>query len=78
MSVEFVGWSVADVERELIIETLRRCDGNRTHAAKVLGISVRTLRNRIAAFKQMGVQVPANGCEGGHNHLQRSYHEQNA
>ena len=63
MSSEFVGWSVAQVEREHIMETLRRCSGNRTHAAKALGISIRTLRNRIAAFKAMGVSVPTNGFD---------------
>jgi len=34
-----VGRTVAEVERELILETLRRCHGNRTHAANILGIS---------------------------------------
>ncbi len=63
MSSEFLGCSIADVEQELIIETLSRCGGNRTHAAKVLGISIRTLRNRIAAFKRMGLSVPANGFD---------------
>ena len=42
-----VGRTVADVERELILETLRHCGGNRTHAANVLGISIRTIRNKL-------------------------------
>jgi DNA-binding NtrC family response regulator len=39
-----VGRTVADVERDLILETLKHCLGNRTHAANILGISIRTLR----------------------------------
>ena len=42
-----VGRTVADVERELILETLTHCGGNRTHAANVLGISLRTIRNKL-------------------------------
>ena len=42
-----VGRTVADVERELILETLKRCGGNRTHAANILGISLRTIRNKL-------------------------------
>ena len=41
-----VGRTVADVERDLILETLKHCLGNRTHAANILGISIRTLRNK--------------------------------
>jgi DNA-binding NtrC family response regulator len=46
-----VGQSLADVERELILETLRSRDGNRTKAAEVLGISIRTLRNKLNEYK---------------------------
>src|SRR5271154_7147469 len=42
-----VGRTVAEVERDLILETLKHCLGNRTHAANVLGISIRTLRNKL-------------------------------
>src|SRR6201747_2179418 len=42
-----VGRTVADVERDLILETLKHCLGNRTHAANILGISIRTLRNKL-------------------------------
>ncbi|MCK5167552.1 MAG: sigma-54-dependent Fis family transcriptional regulator, partial [Rhodospirillaceae bacterium] len=44
---ELVGRSVAEVERDLIINTLSHCLGNRTHAATILGISIRTLRNKL-------------------------------
>ena len=45
-----VGRTVADVERELILETLRHRGGNRTHAANILGISIRTLRNKLNEY----------------------------
>ena len=56
-----VGRTVADVERVLIIETLEHCLGNRTHAANILGISIRTLRNKLKQYSDDGVAVPASG-----------------
>jgi DNA-binding NtrC family response regulator len=56
-----VGRTVADVERDLIIDTLRHCLGNRTHAATILGISIRTLRNKLRQYTDEGVAVPAPG-----------------
>ncbi|MEA2903486.1 MAG: hypothetical protein QOG83_959 [Alphaproteobacteria bacterium] len=53
-----VGRTVADVERDLILETLRHCLGNRTHAANILGISIRTLRNKLNEYSGDGVPVP--------------------
>ncbi len=53
-----VGRTVADVERDLIIETLKHCLGNRTHAANILGISIRTLRNKLNEYAADGVPVP--------------------
>ena len=53
-----VGRTVADVERDLIIDTLQHCLGNRTHAATILGISIRTLRNKLQQYRQEGVTVP--------------------
>ena len=54
-----VGRTIADVERDMIINTLEHCLGNRTHAANILGISIRTLRNKLNAYKDDGVDVPA-------------------
>lgn len=54
-----VGRTVAAVERELILNTLDHCLGNRTHAANVLGISIRTLRNKLKEYG--GVEDVANG-----------------
>jgi two-component system, response regulator FlrC len=56
-----VGRTVADVERDLIIETLKHCLGNRTHAANILGISIRTLRNKLNEYADDGVPIPPPG-----------------
>jgi two-component system response regulator FlrC len=45
-----VGRKVSEVERELILHTLDHCLGNRTHAANILGISIRTLRNKLKEY----------------------------
>lgn len=45
-----VGRTVEDVERELILDTLGHCLGNRTQAAQILGISIRTLRNKLKIY----------------------------
>lgn len=58
-----VGRTVADVERQLIIDTLSHCLGNRTHAANILGISIRTLRNKLKIYADQGVDVPQPGEE---------------
>lgn len=54
-----IGTTVAEIERELVLQTLASCKGNRTHAARVLGVSVRTLRNRIRLYSARGIDVPA-------------------
>ncbi|MAY65694.1 MAG: sigma-54-dependent Fis family transcriptional regulator [Rhodospirillaceae bacterium] len=59
-----VGRTVADVERDLIIDTLHHCLGNRTHAANILGISIRTLRNKLRLYSQEGFAVPQPGESG--------------
>jgi DNA-binding protein Fis len=61
VSRALVGRTVAEVERDLILETLRHCLGNRTHAANVLGISIRTLRNKLNEYAARGVPVPPPG-----------------
>lgn len=52
-----VGRTLADVERELILDTLDYCFGNRTRAAKILEISVRTLRNKLAEYAASGIPI---------------------
>ena len=56
-----VGRTVAEVEKELIIDTLSHCLGNRTHAANILGISIRTLRNKLKLYADAGVPIPMPG-----------------
>ena len=53
-----VGQTVAQVEQSLILDTLDHCFGNRTHAANILGISIRTLRNKLKQYTDEGVAVP--------------------
>jgi DNA-binding protein Fis len=59
--IGLVGRTVAEVERDLILETLKHCLGNRTHAAVVLGISIRTLRNKLSDYAAAGLTVPPSG-----------------
>jgi DNA-binding NtrC family response regulator len=56
-----VGQTVAEVEQDLILQTLDHCLGNRTHAANILGISIRTLRNKLRAYQDAGIEVAAPG-----------------
>ena len=62
-SAAMVGRTVAQVEQDLILQTLDHCLGNRTHAANILGISIRTLRNKLKQYTEDGVPVPAPGAE---------------
>lgn len=57
----YVGQTVAEVEQDLILNTLDHCLGNRTHAANILGISIRTLRNKLKQYAGDGVLVPLPG-----------------
>jgi DNA-binding NtrC family response regulator len=61
MTRSLVGRTVADVERDLILDTLDHCLGNRTHAAKILGISIRTLRNKLSEYTAAGIVVAEPG-----------------
>jgi DNA-binding NtrC family response regulator len=54
-----IGSTVEAIERELVLQTLARCHGNRTHAARLLGLSVRTMRNKIRQYGNDGVDIPA-------------------
>jgi DNA-binding NtrC family response regulator len=57
-----VGLSLRDIERDLVLETLARTDGNRTASARLLGLSIRTLRNKITEYSADGLEVtPAGG-----------------
>ncbi|MFN7401343.1 MAG: helix-turn-helix domain-containing protein, partial [Alphaproteobacteria bacterium] len=49
---DLIGRTVGEVERELILDTLDHCLGNRTQAAQILGISIRTLRNKLKQYSE--------------------------
>lgn len=53
-----VGRTVDSVEQQLILDTLSHCLGNRTQAANILGISIRTLRNKLKTYSEQGLAVP--------------------
>jgi len=40
-----------EMEKQAILEALKKTDGNRTHAAELLQISIRTLRNKLAEYR---------------------------
>jgi two-component system response regulator FlrC len=50
-SIPFTG-SLKEMERKMIFQALGKTDGNRTHAADILGISVRTLRNKLNEYRE--------------------------
>ena len=55
---QLVGCTIAEAECGLIIETLAEQQGSRTKAAKLLGISIRTLRNKIHEYEERGKTIP--------------------
>jgi two-component system, response regulator FlrC len=55
---QLIGHTLAHVEREFILQTLRFHRGNRTRAAGLLGISIRALRNKIRDYRNQGEDVP--------------------
>jgi len=61
----WVGAPVHEVERALILDTLTFTGGNRTHAAGLLGISIRSLRNKLRGYAAAGTPVPP-PLAGGH------------
>ncbi len=53
------------LERLAILEALRRVNGNRTHAARLLGIGLRTLRNKLRAWRESGLSFDLQPVAGG-------------
>src|SRR5215203_3157787 len=56
--------SLAEVERDHILKVLELCDGNRTHAARLLCISIRGLRMKLLGYARAGVLVPPIRAKG--------------
>ncbi len=54
-----LGTSLADIERRAILATLRFCAGNKNRAAEVLGISLKTLYNRLSEYRTAGHVIAA-------------------
>jgi hypothetical protein len=59
-----VGSPMSVVERDLVLETLAHTHGNRTLSAQLLGVSVRTLRNKIIEYSGQGIDVPPHESRG--------------
>ena len=69
MSAEYVqvpvGTSIADMERAMIMATLKRCGGNKTRTAAMLGVSLKTLYNRLNAYRALDMaDLPGEHLEG--------------
>ncbi|MBE6453761.1 MAG: sigma-54-dependent Fis family transcriptional regulator [Alphaproteobacteria bacterium] len=54
-----VGQTVASVERKLILDTMESTSWNRSTAATILGISIRTLRNKLKQYQEEGFEIPS-------------------
>jgi hypothetical protein len=52
-----VGTNLADAERWMIFATLQKCGGNKTRAAALLGVSLKTLYNRLNAYRAQGLAM---------------------
>jgi two-component system, NtrC family, response regulator AtoC len=52
-AANMISGPLKDVEKKMIFQTLDQTKGNRTHAAKILGISVRTLRNKLNEYREI-------------------------
>ncbi len=60
-----VGSNLADVERWMIFATLQKCGGNKTRAAALLGVSLKTLYNRLNAYRAQGLTMDYQDTVGG-------------
>ncbi len=64
-SIAFSGRSLVQIERDIIINTLRLTGGNRTKAAAILGVSIRALRNKLNLYSAQGAQLPRHSAARG-------------
>lgn len=56
ISLPEIDMKLADIERKVILDTLKRCGGNRTKTADKLGISLRTLRNKLKSYGESSAE----------------------
>lgn len=74
-----VGTNLADVERWMIFATLQKCGGNKTRAAALLGVSLKTLYNRLNAYRAQGLAMDYGLSADDGNHAgERERHDQEA
>jgi DNA-binding NtrC family response regulator len=66
-----VGTNLADVERWMIFATLQKCGGNKTRAAALLGVSLKTLYNRLNAYRAQGLAMDYDAGESDSEGLER-------
>jgi DNA-binding NtrC family response regulator len=60
-----VGTPIFEVERQMIIRTLQKTDNNKTRAAELLQISLKTLHNKLRLYREQGTaQTPARAVDG--------------
>ena len=52
-----VGSTVADAEREMILATISHCGGNKRKAAELLGVSLKTIYNKLTVYGAAGSQL---------------------
>jgi transcriptional regulator with PAS, ATPase and Fis domain len=50
-----IGTPLAETEREMILSTLRKCGNNKTRAAEILCVSLKTLHNKLRAYREQGL-----------------------
>jgi transcriptional regulator with PAS, ATPase and Fis domain len=59
--IDLSGWvpgrTLDQIEKNVILDALKHHEGNRTHTARALGISIRTLRNKLADYRRDGLDV---------------------
>ena len=68
-----IGHTLARIEREFILQTLTISSGNRTRAADLLGISIRSLRNKIRDYRDQGESVPPPESSCSKRPMERSF-----
>jgi len=54
LNIDEADWTLETMERKLILEALRKTDGNRTKAAEMMQVSIRTLFNKLNLYKKKG------------------------